>query len=60
MTAPVRTGRVALVEDDDDLRVSTTQLLTLAGFDVVAFPAARGSSCSGRCANATRPCPWYW
>ncbi len=40
MTAPVRTGRVALVEDDDDLRVSTTQLLTLAGFDVVAFPAA--------------------
>ena len=35
-----RTGRVALVEDDEDLRLSTTQLLTLAGFDVVAFPAA--------------------
>ncbi|MDJ0275870.1 sigma-54 dependent transcriptional regulator [Sphingomonas sp. 2R-10] len=35
-----RAGRVALVEDDEDLRVSTAQLLTLAGFDVVAFPAA--------------------
>lgn len=33
-------GRVALVEDDEDLRISTAQLLTLAGFDVVTFPAA--------------------
>ncbi len=33
-------GRVALVEDDADLRASTAQLLTLAGFDVVVFPAA--------------------
>ncbi len=42
MSGPVtnRAGRVALVEDDEDLRVSTAQLLTLAGFDVVAFPAA--------------------
>jgi two-component system C4-dicarboxylate transport response regulator DctD len=31
---------VALVEDDDDLRASTAQVLTLAGFDVEAFPAA--------------------
>ena len=35
-----RAGRVALVEDDEDLRLSTAQLLTLAGFDVVTFPAA--------------------
>ena len=40
MSANERAGRVALVEDDDDLRLSTAQLLTLAGFDVVAFPAA--------------------
>lgn len=40
MSANERAGRVALVEDDDDLRISTAQLLTLAGFDVVAFPAA--------------------
>lgn len=40
MSADERAGRVALVEDDDDLRISTAQLLTLAGFDVVAFPAA--------------------
>ncbi|WP_230770788.1 sigma-54-dependent transcriptional regulator [Sphingomonas sp. Leaf4] len=33
-------GRVALVEDDEDLRISTAQLLTLAGFDVTTFPAA--------------------
>jgi two-component system C4-dicarboxylate transport response regulator DctD len=32
--------RVALVEDDDDLRVSTAQVLTLAGFAVEAFAAA--------------------
>ncbi|MCE7796487.1 sigma-54 dependent transcriptional regulator [Sphingobium sufflavum] len=32
--------RVALVEDDDDLRASTAQLLTLAGFTVDSFPAA--------------------
>ncbi|AXB79246.1 sigma-54-dependent Fis family transcriptional regulator [Novosphingobium sp. P6W] len=32
--------RVALVEDDEDLRVSTAQVLTLAGFAVEAFPAA--------------------
>ncbi|HUD29929.1 MAG TPA: sigma-54 dependent transcriptional regulator [Novosphingobium sp.] len=32
--------RVALVEDDDDLRVSTAQVLTLAGFSVEAFAAA--------------------
>ncbi|GGB29404.1 Fis family transcriptional regulator [Sphingomonas metalli] len=31
---------VALVEDDEDLRASTAQLLTLAGFAVEAFPAA--------------------
>lgn len=34
-------GRVALVEDDPDLRASTQQLLTLAGFDVVPFVAAQ-------------------
>ncbi len=33
-------GRVALVEDDADLRASTGQLLTLAGFDVVPFASA--------------------
>ncbi|MDP1028576.1 sigma-54 dependent transcriptional regulator [Sphingomonas sp. KR1UV-12] len=33
-------GRVALVEDDEDLRASTAQLLTLAGFAVDAWPAA--------------------
>ena len=32
--------RVALIEDDEDLRVSTTQLLSLAGFTVDAYPAA--------------------
>ena len=32
--------RVALVEDDEDLRASTAQLLMLAGFQVDAFPAA--------------------
>ncbi|WP_242139762.1 sigma-54 dependent transcriptional regulator [Sphingomonas sp. TREG-RG-20F-R18-01] len=32
--------RVALIEDDEDLRVSTTQLLALAGFAVDAYPAA--------------------
>lgn len=31
---------VALVDDDDDLRASTAQLLQLAGFTVDAFPAA--------------------
>jgi len=40
VSAIARTGRVALVEDDEDLRVSTAQLLTLAGFDVITFPAA--------------------
>ena len=34
------TLRVALVEDDDDLRASTAQLLSLAGYTVDAFPAA--------------------
>ncbi len=34
------TPRVALVEDDEDLRVSTAQLLSLGGFAVDAFPAA--------------------
>lgn len=38
MSADAR--RVALVEDDDDLRVSTAQVLTLAGFAVEAFAAA--------------------
>jgi two-component system C4-dicarboxylate transport response regulator DctD len=32
--------RVALVEDDEDLRASTAQLLTLADFTVDCFPAA--------------------
>lgn len=32
--------RVALIEDDEDLRASTTQLLTLAGFTVDAYPVA--------------------
>jgi two-component system C4-dicarboxylate transport response regulator DctD len=32
--------RVALVEDDEDLRISTAQVLTLAGFTVEAFAAA--------------------
>ncbi len=36
MTEPL--PRVALIEDDEDLRVSTTQLLTLAGFAVDAYP----------------------
>lgn len=34
------TVRVALIDDDDDLRASTAQLLSLAGFAVDAFPAA--------------------
>ena len=38
MTGPL--PRVALIEDDADLRVSTTQLLGLAGFAVDAYPAA--------------------
>ncbi|WP_010214865.1 sigma-54-dependent transcriptional regulator [Sphingomonas sp. PAMC 26621] len=38
MTAPL--PRVALIEDDEDLRVSTTQLLSLAGFAVDAYPSA--------------------
>lgn len=33
-------NRVALVEDDDDLRASTAQLLSLAGFEVVPFASA--------------------
>ncbi|MBB4612864.1 two-component system C4-dicarboxylate transport response regulator DctD [Novosphingobium taihuense] len=33
-------GKVALVEDDDDLRLATAQLLSLADFDVVAFERA--------------------
>lgn len=32
--------RVALVEDDEDMRASTAQLLSLAGFAVAAFAAA--------------------
>ena len=35
-----RPSRVALIEDDEDLRVSTTQLLSLAGFAVDAYPTA--------------------
>lgn len=34
------TPHVALIEDDEDLRLSTTQLLLLAGFSVDAYPAA--------------------
>lgn len=33
-------GRILLADDDEDLRVSTTQTLELAGFDVVAFARA--------------------
>lgn len=40
MTGSIATRKVALVEDDDDLRASTAQLLQLAGFQVVAFPDA--------------------
>ena len=32
--------RVMLIEDDEDVRVSTTQVLTLAGFEVESFPSA--------------------
>ncbi|MDR6536620.1 sigma-54 dependent transcriptional regulator [Variovorax soli] len=32
--------RVLLVEDDEDVRLSTTQVLTLAGFEVEAFASA--------------------
>ncbi len=32
--------RVLLVEDDEDVRLSTTQMLTLAGFEVEAFASA--------------------
>jgi len=32
--------RVLLVEDDEDVRLSTTQVLTLAGFEVEAFNSA--------------------
>ncbi|WP_286186371.1 sigma-54-dependent transcriptional regulator [Acidovorax cavernicola] len=31
--------RVLLVEDDEDVRLSTTQMLSLAGFEVEAFPS---------------------
>lgn len=37
--------RVMLVEDDEDVRISTTQVLTLAGFEVESFASverARG------------------
>lgn len=40
MSTPAETRRVALVEDDDDLRTSTAQVLTLAGFAVEGFAAA--------------------
>jgi len=39
--APGQARRVALVEDDADLRISTAQVLTLAGFVVESFAAAR-------------------
>jgi two-component system C4-dicarboxylate transport response regulator DctD len=32
--------RVLLVEDDEDVRISTTQVLTLAGFEVESFASA--------------------
>ena len=34
------TPRVALVDDDDDLRAATAQWLSLAGFTVDSFAAA--------------------
>ena len=40
MTIPIKTRKVALVEDDDDLRASIAQLLHLAEFEVVAFTDA--------------------
>lgn len=40
MTIPITTRKIALVEDDDDLRTSIAQLLHLADFQVVAFSDA--------------------
>lgn len=40
MTIPMKARKVALVEDDDDLRASTAQLLQLADFQVVPFADA--------------------
>lgn len=40
MTMASARGKVALVEDDDELRLATTQLLSLAEFEVVAFGRA--------------------
>lgn len=37
MTLPKETPLVALVDDDDDLRIATAQLLRLAGFEVRQF-----------------------
>ncbi|MFT4055966.1 MAG: response regulator, partial [Novosphingobium sp.] len=38
--SPGQARRVALVEDDADLRISTAQVLTLAGFVVESFASA--------------------
>ncbi len=48
--------RVLLVEDDDDVRMSTTQALSLAGFEVDAF-AERRAGARARSASARR---WSW
>jgi two-component system C4-dicarboxylate transport response regulator DctD len=40
LPADATAAPVALVDDDDDLRAATTQLLTLAGYDVRAFADA--------------------
>ena len=40
MIGAQQASRIALVEDDEDLRASLRQVLSLAGFTVEAFPAA--------------------
>lgn len=44
--------RVLLVEDDEDVRLSTTQVLSLAGFEVESFASAERAR---RSASACRP-----
>lgn len=43
MTVTGLRGKVALVEDDNDLRMATQQLLSLADFEVVAFDRAESA-----------------
>lgn len=43
MTAAANSRKVALVDDDQDLRAATAQLLRMADFQVVQFADASGA-----------------